>query len=336
MLTQQNTSPIIDLHLNGITIPRRHASDSQEVVNFSAHDLSLEQVRKATEELVARGTTHFLATLVSGTEQTTLRNLEIIAEAMDKPWGSPILGIHAEGPFFSRETRGAHCERDIRDSADLSFFKRMFDAAQGKLLLTTISPAITGAAPFIDAITEMGVVVSLGHHNASFAQIQEALDAGATGITHAGNGWSKESPIDSRKNLEVVAQLTDKRTHVMFIPDGVHVSRDFLRIWHTVVEAVKPGHSIFVSDASPLSGAASGNYTFCNQTIRVGPDEGGRTRTFPLTGSYEQLPDCVSILRNMNIIPENDIIAGVTRNPLALMEPALRRIDRFPDLSGLA
>jgi N-acetylglucosamine-6-phosphate deacetylase len=336
MLRQETISPIVDLHLNGITIPKREALGRQQIVNFSAHDLSLEDVRSATEELVKRGTTHFLATLVSGPEQTTLRNLATIAEAMIQPWGKPIIGIHAEGPFFSIETKGAHCERDIRDYADLSLFKRMFDASKGNLVLATVSPAIKDAASFIEEIAKMGVVVSLGHHNANLVQIKEAIDAGATAITHAGNGWSKEPPTDARKNLEVVAQLTDERTFVMFIPDGIHVSRDFLSIWHKVVEAVKPGHSVFVSDASPLSGATEGDYDFCKQDIRVERDERGRLRTFPLTGSYEQLRDCLTILRGMNIVSESDIVAGVTSNPLALMEPALRRIDRFPELSGLA
>jgi N-acetylglucosamine-6-phosphate deacetylase len=335
MRNQPSTTPVFDLHLNGITIPKRESHGEQRVVNFSAPELSLEDVRSATDELVRQGTTHFLATLVSGPEETMLRNSAVIAEAMERPWGKPIIGIHAEGPFFSKETKGAHCEHDIRDYADLSFFKRIFDASKGNLVLATISPAIRDAAPFIEQIVKMGVVVSLGHHNANLSQIKEALDAGATAITHAGNGWSKEPPADARKNLEVVAQLTDQRTYVMVIPDGVHVSQDFLRIWHKVIEAVKPGHSIFVSDASPLSGAAEGNYTFCNQPIRVEHDEEGRLRTFPLTGSYAQLPECMEILRAMNIVSEKDIVAGVTTNPLELMKPALERIDRFPDLSGL-
>jgi N-acetylglucosamine-6-phosphate deacetylase len=335
MRNQQSAFPIVDLHLNGITIPNRETFGSQHIVNFSAHDLCLDDVRSATAELARQGTPHFLATLVSGPEATTLRNLAIIAEAMEQPWGKPIIGIHAEGPFFSKETRGAHCERDIKDYAELSFFKRMFDASKGNLALATISPAIRDAATFIEQIVKMGVVVSLGHHNANLSQIKESLDAGATAITHAGNGWSKEPPSDARKNLEVVAQLTDSRTYVMVIPDGVHVSPDFLQIWHKVIEAVKPGHSIFVSDASPLSGATEGKYTFCEQDIHVQQDENGRLRTFPLTGSYAQLPECMTILRAMNIVSEKDIIAGVTTNPLALMKPALERINRFPDLSGL-
>jgi N-acetylglucosamine-6-phosphate deacetylase len=330
------SSPIIvDLHLNGITIPKSELSGAQHVVNFSAHYLTLEDVRHATAELLAHGTTHFLATLVSGPEEITLRNLGILADAMEQPWGKPIIGIHAEGPFFSKETRGAHCEKDIRDCADISLFKNMFDASKGKLVLATISPAIKDAAPFIEKIASMGVVVSLGHHNANMSQIKEALDAGATGITHAPNGWSKEPREDGLKNLEVVLQLTDPRTFVMFIPDGVHVSKDFLQIWHRVIEAVKPGHSVFVSDASPLSGAEEGKYSFCNQSIVVKHDDLGHLRTFPLTGSYLQLPECMNILRGMDIINENDIVDGVSRNPLTFMEKALERIDRFPDLSEL-
>jgi N-acetylglucosamine-6-phosphate deacetylase len=132
--------------------------------------------------------------------------------------------------------------------------------------------------------------------------------------------------------MEVIAQLVDERGYVMIIPDGVHVPSDFIRLTHKVVEAVKPGRVIWVSDASPLSGAPQGDYTFCGEPARVDFDEDKRLRTFPLTGSYEQLAQCLTILRGMKIVSEADIRAGVTTNPLALVEPALKRINRFPDL----
>jgi N-acetylglucosamine-6-phosphate deacetylase len=326
---------IIDLHLNGLTVPGLNRG-LPEIIDFSAEDLTLDQVRRATAQIVSGGTTKFLATLITGTPETTERNVGILAEAMKHPWGDPILGVHLEGPFFSRQCRGAHQEALVREEADIGLFRRFFDAADGKIVLTTVSPAIRGAAPFIEEIIKMGVVVSIGHHNADVTQIKEAFAAGATGVTHAGNAWSKEAPPDGRKNMEVITQLINPNSFVMVIPDGVHVNETFIQCVYTVVESVKPGRIIWVSDGSAFAGAPEGDYTFGGETVRIGRDERGAIRTFPLTGSYLSLSECLDVLRAMCIVPEVDIRRGATSNPLSFVSGALERINRCPDISTLS
>jgi len=334
-LTPSPSQGIIDLHLNGLTVPARNRG-APEVVNFSAEDLTIDQVRRATAEVVSGGTSKFLATLITGTPETTIRNIGILAEAMKHSWGDPILGIHLEGPFFSRPCRGAHPESLVREDADIGLFRRFFDAADGKIVLTTVSPTIQGAARFIEDVIKMGVVVSLGHHNADVTQIKEAFAAGATGVTHAGNAWSKEAPSDGRKNMEVITQLINPRAFVMVIPDGIHVNETFIECVYTVVERVKPGRIIWVSDGSAFAGAPEGDYTFGGETVRIGRDERGVLRTFPLTGSYLSLSECLEVLRSMCIVPEIDVRRGATTNPIAFVSDALERINRSPDISTLA
>lgn len=332
---QNQSSSLVDLHVNGLTLPSQPGL-KPEVVNFSSAELTLEQVRLATESLVQAGTARFLATLVTGAPETTIRNVRLLASAMHEPWGEPIMGVHLEGPFFSLECKGAHPEQYIREQTDIELFREFFSAAQGKVVLTTVSPATRDATSFIRQVTDMGVLVSIGHHNANVEQIEMAFKAGATGVTHAGNAWSRQRPEDDRKNMEVAAQLCEEKAFVMVIPDGVHVSPTFVKYAYKIVEAVKPGRIVWVSDCSPFAGAPTGSYEgFAGEPVSVARDKAGALRTYPLTGSYLLLSECLDVLRKMDVVPERDILAGATSNPLDFVEPALKRINRFPSLAPL-
>jgi N-acetylglucosamine-6-phosphate deacetylase len=330
-----NRRNLVDLHVNGLTLPAR-AGAAAEVVNFSSESLTLDQVRRATEGLVAAGTRRYLATLITSSPESMIHNVRLIADAMKQPWGEPIMGIHLEGPFFSVATRGAHPKNLVREEADIGLFRRFFDASDGKVVLMTVSPAIRGAAPFIEQIARMGVVVSIGHHNAVVSQIEDAFAAGATGVTHAGNAWSKEEPPDHRKNMEVAAQLLDPNAFVMIIPDGVHVDRNFIKYAFIMVESRKPNRTIWVSDGSAFAGAPAGRYEFGGEPVDIGPDSSGQIRTFPLTGSYLTISQCLEVLASMKAVPDEAILPGATTIPLDFMSSALKRIDRFPDLSSFS
>lgn len=334
MQTSPRHRNLVDLHVNGLTLPPRPEAPA-EVVNFSAESLTLDQVRRATEGLVAAGTRRFLATLITSSPESMIRNVKLIADAMKEPWGEPIMGIHLEGPFFSVATRGAHPKHLVREGADIDLFRRFFDASDGKVVLTTVSPAIPGAAPFIEKIARLGVVVSIGHHNAVVSQIEDAFAAGATGVTHAGNAWSKDEPPDHRKNMEVAAQLLEPNAFVMIIPDGVHVDRNFIKYAFIMIESRKPNRTIWVSDGSAFAGAPVGRYQFGGEAVEIRPDEAGHVRTFPLTGSYLTLSQCLEVLASMKAVPDEAIVPGATAIPINFVSSALRRINRFPDTSSL-
>ncbi len=331
-MKQTSSHPgLVDLHVNGLTVP---VPGGVETVNFSAPDLTLAQVRRATESFVSAGTAAFLATLMTSTPETIVRNVSLLSQAMQEPWGKPILGIHLEGPFFSRECRGAHPAELIQEEGDIGLFRRFFEAADGAVVMTTVSPAIKGAPKFISQITkEMGVVVSIGHHNADVSQIEEAFEAGATGVTHAGNAWSKSPPRNGRKNCDVLAQLLNEKAYVMVIPDGVHVDATFIKY---VSMAVKPSRLVWVSDCSPFAGAPEGFYPWSTgETVEVRKNEAGAVRTYPLTGSYLLLAECLDVLRGLGVVPKSRVLAGAIQNPLSLVREPLERLHRFPDLGTL-
>jgi N-acetylglucosamine-6-phosphate deacetylase len=324
---------LVDLQVNGLTVKEGGAI---KVVDFSQAALSEEDVRAVCRSLRDEGVCLFLPTIITASQSTYLQNVKVISTVMDeKDLGGMIGGIHLEGPYLSRECKGiigAHPEKYIR-SADINEFKRIFEAAEGKISLMTIAPDAENAIPFIKQATELGVVISIGHHAASTDQILDAVDAGATGITHAGNAWSRNNY--TRKSSDVFAQLLDERLYVMIIPDGRHLTSDFVYHAWKAVKQRDPGKFIIVSDGSPLANAPLGHYTvFTNLEADVIEDPITHdTYTEPLTGSWDTLNRCLDKMKSAEfrghlIMNPDEALAAATINPLEFISAPLKRLDR--------
>jgi N-acetylglucosamine-6-phosphate deacetylase len=201
--------------------------------------------------------------------------------------------------------------------------------------MTTTSPALDGAADFIKAVSELGITVSIGHHDACVEQIEEAFAAGATGVTHAGNAWRKELGREGLRGTEVMAQLLGERAYVMVIPDGEHVSPHFIKYTYQIVENAKPGHIIWVSDCSPLATGPAGVAWEYDGERAIVVEKDGVRRPVPLAGSYLLIKECLQKLQEMNVVPVEEILKGASENPLNFVGAALRRCGTFPDLGAL-
>jgi N-acetylglucosamine-6-phosphate deacetylase len=333
VLPSSDYSAIFDLHNNGATLPATSQRDSK-VVAFNDPHLSLDDLRAVLSYIKELGTSLVLPTIMTTDPSVTERNSALIAQAMDEPWGDMIGGIHLEGPFINYETQGAHPTQHIQATVDRGFIDAVYNAAKGRIALITLSPNLNGAAAFIEYIRSLGVEVSLGHHSANPTQIDEALSAGARGITHLGNAGLK--PLRC-KGEDLIAQLAlGQDTYVMLIPDGVHVSDDFIKLTSRIIEGLRPGHTVWVSDSSPVATGRIGtqfHYDGQVSTVVRGPD--GVIKPEPLSGSYLLLPQCLTKLRQMNIVPEELVQAGATSNPLRFMQDALSRIHGLPKLTTL-
>ena len=327
--SQPTRLPVFDLQVNGATVfdDRRRPT----VVDFSAPSLTVDQVLRVSDRLARSGVDAYLATIITSPPEVVTRNVRVIGEAMKSD--PHILGIHLEGTFFSKSCKGAHQEHLIIEKGDQGLFADFQEAAQGTVVLTTVSPAIARAPQFIEYLARSGVIVSLGHHDATPTQLEEAFAAGATGVTHAGNGWSKIGGSHPRQIADVLTQLSADGVYVMLIPDGEHVPADFIKYVHKIVERLRPGHTIFVSDCSPLAGAPEGHYNIFHGKEVTISSRGGQVRGHPLSGSYLLLSECVPVLRDMGILSETEVRRGISQSPLEFMRPALERIDRFPDLT---
>ena len=208
------------------------------------------------------GCTGLLPTLITDAPAVLQAGMEAVRAAQAQ--GVPgILGLHAEGPFIDPARRGAHPAQFIRlmGAADVEWLS----AASCGTLLLTLSPAHVALAD-IARLAQAGVIVSLGHSDASAAQALAALDAGARGFTHLYNAMSQ---LGQRAPGMVGAALAHRDSFCGLIADGFHVDAVALR---AAINAKNPDSLVLVSDAMPP--AAGGPDHFELQGRRVSRQNG--------------------------------------------------------------
>ena len=100
--------------------------------------------------------------------------------------------FHLEGPYISpiKGFRGAHLEKYIK-KPNWKEFLELQKAANNHIKLITLAPELEGAIHFIENCVKSGLVVSLGHHNGSVSDIQNAVKAGARMATFG--KWLRQS-----------------------------------------------------------------------------------------------------------------------------------------------
>ena len=216
----------------------------------------------ATEEETAtavtlhrgHGTTTLVASLVTASPEDLLRQVRGLA--VDVRAGV-LDGIHLEGPWLSTTRCGAHQPALMRDP-DPAEIERVVDAGDGAVRMVTIAPERAGASTAIAQFTDAGVIVAVGHTEATYEQTRSAIDAGATVGTHLFNAMR---PIDRREPGPVVALLEDERVTVEIITDGVHVAP---AVYRFVTRAAGPDRVSLITDAMAATGVSDGVY-------RLGP-----------------------------------------------------------------
>jgi N-acetylglucosamine-6-phosphate deacetylase len=166
--------------------------------------------------LVRSGVTSFLPTVITAPAERRSAALDAWRSHASSPGAVP-LGLHLEGPMLSPVRRGAHpVEHLARPSLQLI---EGWSADAG-VALVTLAPELPGALEVIAALRERGVVVSIGHTDASAAEFQAGRAAGATYVTHLFNAMR---PFAHRDPGPIGAALADPWAVTGLIADGVHV-----------------------------------------------------------------------------------------------------------------
>ena len=237
---------LFDLQINGFA-----------GIDFQDPALSLADLRHAVDILRGGQTYRILLTLITDDLGALERKFARIEKyrAADPTLAETICGYHLEGPFLCPEDgyRGAHPGECMR-APDLAAFERLQAAAGGNIRLLTLAPEWPGSAEFIAAAVAKGVVISLGHTNANEAQIDDAIRAGATMITHLGNG----TPVTLPRHDNIIQRLLarDELTACL-IPDGAHLPPFTLRNFFRGKPA---GKILLTTDAMAAGGAPPGRY----------------------------------------------------------------------------
>ena len=175
------------------------------------------------------------------------------------------VGLHLEGPFISHAKRGVHPpENLIAPSVEL--FEKFWDAASGKVAVMTVAPELAGAQEMIEAAAARGVCISLGHSNATLAETQSGIDAGARHATHTFNAMR---PLDHREPGVLGGVLADDRVTADLIADGIHVHPKMVELF---LRAKGIDGAVLITDAISASGMGDGIFKLGNFEVQVTGD----------------------------------------------------------------
>jgi N-acetylglucosamine-6-phosphate deacetylase len=232
-------------------------------VDFSDDSFTAEKMRTAIKAIRKDGVTTFLPTLITNSHENLIRNFKVLSESLNHPdlMGS-VPGFHLEGPWLSTETGffGCHTVEHLRKPSWKEFSEYQ-EAAGGKIIQVTISPELEGAQEFIRQCTETGVEVSIGHTNATAAQINEAVENGARLSTHLGNGCAN---LINRHYNPLWPQLANDLLTPTIIGDGHHLLPEEIRVFYKVKG---PDNIILTSDVTHLIGMAPGEYVYMGNRV---------------------------------------------------------------------
>jgi len=215
----------IDLQVNGAD----WTGTSGITFSIDVPAATAEEIRRLAKQLASEGTVAFLPTVItSGLDRIERADREI-ARARESQMAdtlsaeATIVGGHVEGPFIAASRRGAHCAETLIPQGEA--LERIL--ALQSTRLTTVAPELPGALDAIAKLTARGVIVSLGHSEASLEQARAAVSAGARMFTHLFNAMR---PMGHRDPGIAAAALEHSSAFAALIPDSIHVHPAMLAI----------------------------------------------------------------------------------------------------------
>jgi N-acetylglucosamine-6-phosphate deacetylase len=285
-------------------------------VDFSNPDLTEESFAHTCECLFQAGTAAFLPTVITSPLEVYERNLPILASVMARnEFKRRLPGIHLEGPFISPEPGavGAHHPEWVREP-DVNTFQQINSWAGHAIRFLTLAAERQGAEELARYASGQGIVVSSGHSLATPADLERLSQAGATALTHLGNGLPH---LLHKYNNPLWAGLADDRYTAMLIGDGHHIPNGVLK---AMIRAKGIPRTIIVSDAAPVAGLPPGRYTTLGNEVVL--EESGLLHNPQigfLVGSSATMLVCMNHIASLDIFSLDELLDLGFYNPLHLI-----------------
>ncbi len=280
----------IDLHI--------HGSGGTDVM-----DATREALETLSATLLQTGTTSFLATTMTMSDQAIDKALQNIQRHGSEVTGAKILGIHLEGPFINASKHGAQDQTYVQ-APDLSLIENYMEEVK----MITLAPEVKGAEAFVKQLTKMypHIILSIGHSDASYEEAEESF---AWGISHATHLFNAMSPYHHRKP-GIVGAVFDSDVTCDIIADLVHTHPSVLEL----VQQVKKEKLILITDAMRAGCMKCGVYELGGRRVEV--DEGKAVlEDGTLAGSVLKMHEALYNMRRHTSMDLVDIVNAVTKIP---------------------
>lgn len=219
---------LVDIHING-----------GERFHFTANPTA-EALRDIETSARKNGVGYVLPALITSSVENIFEAIAVTQHYIRSNPGTGILGLHLEGPFISKEKRGAHLSKYVRTPSS-ELLQEIIQRADGTVKMMTIAPEHFTDRQ-IGMLLESGIKVSLGHSNCTYERAVEAFNLGVDLVTHLFNAMS---PFHHRNPGLTGAALATEKVYTPIIADGVHVDYAMVKLALTL----KKDKLFFISDA---------------------------------------------------------------------------------------
>lgn len=239
----------IDMHIHGSS-----GNDAMDATDDTLHNLA--------HSLVKEGVTGFLATTMTQAGSAIEKALANIALFENDENEAELLGVHVEGPYISSLRAGAQPIKYIK-LPSIQQFNRWQELSGERIKQITVAPEIEGGFEFIEELSKQGIVVSIGHSDATTEEVEKAVQLGAKQATHL---FNQMRPFHHREPGVVGSVLVEDNVKVEVIVDFVHSHPKAVDLAYRSKGA---SGLILITDAMRAKGLSYGEYDLGGQSVSV-------------------------------------------------------------------
>ena len=304
-----NIEAIAELNDDQVIVPGFIDQHIHGAAGSDAMDGTVEDLSNIANAVAKEGTVGFLATTMTQSPANITKAMEAVKEYKSsvKAEGAEVIGIHLEGPFISTKHIGAQPLEYVA-SPSVEVFAEYEKASGNNIKLVSMAPEVEGAEELVKYLASKNIVASIGHTDATYADIDKAISNGAKNITHTFNA---QKALHHREIGTVGTALLRDELNCELICDTIHVSVPAIRL---VIKSKPHNKVTLVTDAMRAKAMPDGESELGGQVVIVKNGE-ARLKDGTLAGSVLKMNDAIKNVVTKCGIAFTDAIDFATINP---------------------
>lgn len=312
LLKQKEGEEVFDLEDRRV-IPGFFDIHTHGAYGTDVNNASPEELEKISRFFASQGTTSWLCSVLTDTEEATNRAIDAYLGWTRLPHQGAVLeGIHLEGPFLSRDYKGAMPEELLR-TPDIELIQRYQERAEGNIRYITIAPELEGALSLIPKLRKLGIQVAIGHSGASYETAKKAIRNGASASTHTGNAMKL---LHQHFPSIFGAALEAEDLYCEMICDGRHLHPGTVRI---ILRAKGLGRVVAITDSIMAAGLPDGKYKLGINDVLVENGDAKMISDGTRAGSTLTTGQAFQNLHQFTEYSMAEIVPVLTENPARLI-----------------
>ena len=308
-ISKKSKAEEIALPQNAIVLPGFIDQHIHGAGGSDGMDGTVEDIATLAKTVASEGTTSFLVTTMTQSKENITKAMQAVKSYREQASkdGARVVGIHLEGPFIAAAHKGAQPLEYVVQPA-ITAFDEYNQESGNAIKVVSLAPEVEGAEEFVRHISQKGIVASIGHSGAKYADIQKAVDAGAKNVTHT---YNAQSALHHREIGVVGSAMLFDELNCELIADTIHVSVPAMKL----LIKNKPADKLtLITDAMRAKGLPDGVSELGGQTVYVKNGE-ARLEDGTLAGSVLRMNRAIENIVTKVGVPFLKAVDFATINP---------------------